>query len=306
MTDRNAVVWYPFDKLIVGYSLLMVVLLLVLGTPLRVYLDEMIFYLGAATLSVVVVRYLDERRGGLVRLLRLLYPVLLFTFFYRATGGTMFLLFSRFFDPELTALEESIFGAHPTLFIDSHWLHPAISEIVLLAYFLYYFMIIGWVLSLYIRGDLDIVKSSLTAFCAIFFASYMLFWLFPLEGPRWFFVDRYLHDVTSPVARQLAQFVIDKAAVRGGCMPSSHFAIAVSIQMYAFRYYRRIGWVLLPIVLGMGVGTFWGRYHYVSDTIVGGIIGIVFTLIVWRFYSPESKRQSSAGRVETLVENHVS
>lgn len=306
MTEGQAPIWYPFDKLIVGYSLVMVLLLLVLGDPLWLYFDEVVFYIGTGILSIVIVRYFDERRGGLIRLLRLLYPALLFTFFYRATGGTMFLLFNRFFDPELTAFEQSIFGVHPTLHIDRHWLHPAISEIVLMAYFLYYFLILGWVLILYVRGDYGVVKSSLTAFCAIFFVSYMMFWLYPIEGPRWFFADRYLHDVASPLARQLAQFVIDNAAVRGGCMPSSHFAIAVSIQMYAFRFYPRAAWPLLAIVFGMGIGTFWGRYHYVSDTIVGGLIGIVATLIVWRLHPPGEMRRRDSQEEETLASYHVS
>ncbi len=306
MAERKAITWYPFDKLTAGYSLLMVVILLMLGRPLSMYIDEVVFYLGTASLSLVVVHYFDERRGGLIRLVRMLYPVMLFTLFYRITGGIMFLLFDRFFDPELTALELSIFGVHPTLYIDRHWLHPAISEFVLMAYFVYYFMILAWVVSVYLRGDFDIIKSSVTAFCAIFFASYLLFWLFPIEGPRWFFADRYLHDVASPVARQLTQFVIHNAAVRGGCMPSSHFAIAVSIQMYAFRFYRRLGWVLLPIVLGLGVGTFWGRYHYISDTIVGGLIGILLTLVVWRLYPIKTTGRPKQERVPTLVKNHVS
>jgi membrane-associated phospholipid phosphatase len=254
----------------------------------------------------VIVRYLDERQGGMTRLLRLLYPALLFTFFYRATGGTMFLLFDYFLDPQFTAFEHSIFGVNPTLYIDRHLLHPIISEIVLLAYFSYYFMILAWVLAVYLRGDYGVIKSSITAFCGIFFISYMMFWLFPLEGPRWYFADRYFHDVASPVARHLTEYIMHSAAVRGGCMPSSHFAIAVSIQMYAFRFYRRAGWFLLPVVLAMGIGTFWGRYHYVSDTIVGGLLGAIITLIVWRHYSPKKMRRPDRTDVETPVGNHVS
>ena len=305
MANRVHHQWYAFDRLVIGYSIGMALLLLTLARPLGDYIDEISFYVGCIVLANVIVRHLDESRGGAIRAVRLLYPVALFTFFYRATGSSMDLLFNSFFDAQLTAFEASLFGANPTIFIDQHLPNQVLSEFFLLSYLLYYPLIPIFLFAVYRRGDLKIIRSSVTAFCAIFFASYALFFLYPIEGPRWFFASAYQHDVASPFARQAVELVMYSAAVRGGGMPSSHFAIALSIQMYCFRYYRRAAWIILPIVFGLAVGTFWGRYHYVSDVIVGGLIGLLITALVWKFSDKSSSTTIIPLGKEALKQNHV-
>ena len=66
-------------------------------------------------------------------------------------------------------------------------------------------------------------------------------------------------------------------------MPSTHFAVALVILIYVYRSYRRAGWLLLLLVIGLGIGTVWGRFHYVSDVVVGGIIGMISVLLVFRY-----------------------
>lgn len=259
----------------------MLVLILILGRSLQAYADSLIFYAGTALFTIVCVRYLDWSSSDTIRVIRLGYPILLFTLFYRATGGTMFLVFDRFFDSNLVGFETSVFGIEPTLYIDRHLLNVWCNEILSLCYFAYYPLIpvyFGWLL---FRGRERIYISALTAVTTTFFVCYLLFFLYPIEGPRWHQAGQYTHQIVSPVSRHLADFVIRHAAVRGGCMPSSHFAVTLVIWMYSFRYYRRTGWLLLPFVIGLGIGTVWGRYHYVSDVIVGAAIGLTVTLITW-------------------------
>ncbi|MEA3297677.1 MAG: hypothetical protein U9R56_07420, partial [candidate division Zixibacteria bacterium] len=54
---------YAFDRLVIGYSLLMVAAILAMGRPITGYIDELIFYFGTATLAWVVVRYVNERQS---------------------------------------------------------------------------------------------------------------------------------------------------------------------------------------------------------------------------------------------------
>jgi len=196
----------------------------------------------------------------------------------------MFLIFDRFHDAQLVALEKAILGVHPTLFIDRHLLHVWINEIFSFGYFSYYFMIPVFLVTLFIKRHYEIIKSFLTAACITFFLSYLLFFLYPIEGPRWYFAGRYVNPIEGPVFRKLVKLIIDKAAVHGGGMPSSHFGVALVILLYCFRYYRKAFWLLLPLNVGLAVGTFWGRFHYVSDVLVGGILGVAATLLVWQYY----------------------
>lgn len=275
--------YYLFDKIIIAYSLLMVLLILILGRPFSDYLDEILFYIGTALFTYLLARFVPAEKNRVTQFVRLFYPGLLFTFFYRTTGGLMYLLFDSFYDWQLTAFEKSLFGVHPTIYIDQHLLNVVATEIISFCYFAYYFMIPVFMIILFIKKEYSVLKSYLAAVCLTFFTSYILFFLYPIEGPRWYFDSQYSNTVDGPFFRQLVEYVIANGAVRGGCMPSSHFGVALVIWLYTWKYYRKHAYWFGPIVLGLAIGTVWGRFHYVSDVIIGGLIGLIAVLIIWKY-----------------------
>ncbi|MEA2031012.1 MAG: phosphatase PAP2 family protein [candidate division Zixibacteria bacterium] len=282
---------YLFDRLIAGYSLFMVLLILLIGRPLVEYWDEILFYVSMMVIVAIIIRYLDENRSGLFRFIRLLYPILLFTFFYRTTGGVMSLIFNQYFDWQLCTFEKTLFGINPTLFIDTNFLTPWLTEPFSLCYFCYYLMIPVFFFIIYFRRDYLVVKSAMSAVSLMFFLSYLLFFLYPIEGPRWYFANFYQNSVEGSLFRPLVEMIIDKGAVHGGCMPSSHFGVAFVLLMYTFRYYRGwVAWATIALVVGIGIGAVWGRFHYVSDIIVGGILGLIATLIIWKYARVEQDK----------------
>lgn len=282
MTSLKSFNLYLYEKIIIGYCTLTILIILLTGSPLSQYYDEIIFYLSFIVLTFLAAYYLVESKNSFFQFLRLFYPALMFGAFYRETGGLMHLLFDRYFDWQLTAFEHSIFGVNPTLYIDQHLLNVWVNEIISMCYFFYYLMIPGFMIFAYFKKDYRVIKSFLAAACLAFFASYWLFFLYPVEGPRWFFQDAYINNIDGSFFRQAVEFIIANGAVRGGCMPSSHFGVALVILMYTFKYYRKQAYYLLPIVIGLGVGTVWGRFHYISDVIVGGAIGFAAVLLVWK------------------------
>ncbi len=296
---------YPFDRLFIGYSLLMLLLIIAFGRPLVLYLDEIGFYAAMVALALVIIRYIDERQNRLAALVRLVYPALLFTFFYRATGSTVLMFFDHFFDPQLTAFERYLLGVNPSLYIDRHFTHLVwLNEIFSFGYFSYYFMIPGFLLLAFLKRHDRIIKSSMTAICATFYFSYLVFSLFPVESPRWFFAGRYVNDLFGSVFRPMVQFVVEVGGLRGGGMPSSHVAVALVIMIYCLKYYRRLGLVLVPVNLLLALGTVWGRFHYVSDVAAGILVGIVSVIIVWKFYDrPEQKSGDRAITRKLKVEH---
>lgn len=259
----------------------MTLIILLIGRPISEYTDELIFYLSVSALTFVITHYIDIDKNRLNKAIRYFYPAIMFSFFYKMTGGQMFLLFDSFHDWQLTSFEYAIFGTHPTLYVDKNLLNIWATEIISFCYFSYYFMIPVFIITLFVKKDYKILASSLSAICIMFFCSYMLFFLYPIEGPRWHFGSEYINSIDGPFFRQAVEFVIANGAVRGGCMPSSHFGVALVIWLYCYKYYRKSAWIIMPIVIGLGIGTVWGRFHYVSDVFVGGIIGLLGTLLVW-------------------------
>jgi membrane-associated phospholipid phosphatase len=289
---------YAFDRIVIGYCLLMVLLIGLFGRPFGQYVGSMAFYAGMAGVAAIIIRFFDVTRNRWHAFLRLLYPAIMFTFFYRQTGGLMFLIFPEFFDWQLVTFETMLFGIEPTLYIDRRLLNVWLNELFSLCYFAYYPMLPAFLLPVFLRRDDDVLKEFLAAACLMFFASYLLFFLYPAEGPRWFQASQYQHAIEGPVFRQWVNLVIAKGAVHGGAMPSSHTGIAVVILLFCFRYYRKCGWAILPVVLGLAIGTFWGRFHYVSDTVAGALLAFAAVGWVWR-----SRSQKSTPAQRTTSEN---
>ena len=277
--------YYPFDKIIIGYCKLMIILILIFGRPLIDYVGELFTYSIAGAIAILLPLVLDESKGRLSAFFRLMYAAMLFGIFYRTSGGTMFLIFDRFFDNQLVAFETALFGMEPTLYIDYFLLSPILNEIFSFCYFCYYLMIPVFLIALFIRNDYEVIKRYLTAAAMTYAVSFLLFFLYPVEGPRWHFEGQYLNNIDGYLFRHLVELVISNGAVRGGCMPSSHIAIALVIMMTCFKHYRVWGCVLLPINLGLAIGTFWGRFHYVTDVYIGVAIGLAAYYLVEKKYA---------------------
>ncbi len=307
-TDRSPITRaaYAFDWLVIGYCSLMLPAILILGRPLAEYTDELIFYSAMAVIAFLIMRFVDASQSRWHAVLRLLYPAAMFTFFYRATGGLMFLLTDQFLDWQVVTFEKMLLGANPTLYFDAHLLNVWTNEILSFCYFSYYPMLPVFLIVAFTKRHYRVIKEFSAAACLTFFISYLLFSLYPVEGPRWHFADMYANSIEGPIFRPLVEMVINRGAVHGGAMPSSHTGIALVIMLFCFRYYRRAGWVLLPVVTGLALGTVWGRFHYASDVIVGAAIGISSLGLVWKYYETSSPERSRKEKHRELSRQDVS
>jgi len=61
----------------------------------------------------------------------------------------------------------------------------------------------------------------------------------------------------------------------GGSIPSPHTAAATIMWVMAYRYHRPSFWILSPIILSLYISTFYGRYHYVTDAVVGIVVAFL-------------------------------
>lgn len=275
---------YPADWLVILYSALMVALILLLGRPLSDYVDELAAYSALAAMATLIGRFLPVDGNRLTAFFRWLYPALLFGIFYRLTGGLMFLAFDRFLDYQLVSFEAMLLGFNPTLMIDRHLLSVWANELFSFCYFMYYPMMPAFLIPVFVIKDYDVIRRTLATVCLTFFTGYLLFFLYPVEGPRWYFANEYTHEITGPVFRQMVSYIIAEGAVRGGAMPSTHTGVAMVYMFYCFKHYRPWGWVLLPIVTGLAIGTVWGRFHYASDAVVGAAIAVFSFYVVEKYY----------------------
>jgi membrane-associated phospholipid phosphatase len=225
----------------------------------------------------MIARYLAANENRAVRFLRLFYIPLLLTFFYEETSALLHLFHPGWLDSRIIAWERSLLGVSPTLWIQP-WQKPLINEWMMMGYFSYYIIIAAPLLTLFFKHRDRDAAQLVWATSLAFFISYLGFIVCPVQGPRYELAGLYDGELTGFLFVPLVQKLMHLAAIHGGCMPSSHAAVAIVSTVYIMKYNRHLGMVTLPLVATLCLGTVWGRFHYLSD-VVGGIIIAVFA--VW-------------------------
>ena len=191
----------------------------------------------------------------------------------------------RLFDPMVQRWDLAIFGSEPARTLAGALPSRSLSEVLHLAYLLYYVIIYLPPAVLYVSGAER--SEGKRPFYAMMFAltvtvviSFAAFSVFPVEGPR--FAWGAPPGVPSGPIRMLTLLVLEHGSARGTAFPSSHVAIALAQALSSLRWRRSFGiWVAITTVL-LAVGAVYGGFHYASDVLAGTAVGLVTWSIATR------------------------
>ena len=233
--------------------------------------NYLFFNFSAAFLVFGAYWYLNAPNGW-QRFIRHIYPLLFFTFLYEESGRLIHLVHPIFFDHLVNQLEMAALGVYPTIWLENFY-HPWLNEIFMLGYVSYYFLMPTLAVALYLKNKIQEIDHFMLAVSIGFYISYLTFILFPVEGPRRYLIAFEGREFLGPVFTLFAKWVIGNFAIHGGCVPSSHVAVSFITLILALRFYRKVGLALTPFVITLCIGTFWGRFHYITDTASGLILG---------------------------------
>jgi membrane-associated phospholipid phosphatase len=258
----------PVDQALFGYLGFLSVSILFFHNRLPYWGWFLVFHGAVVGVVLLLAHSLKNTAIGIQGLLRWGYPILLFTFLYEETGYLVHLFTDRWFDPQLIDFEYKLTGTVPSVWMAER-ARPWLTEIFMAGYFSYYFIIPLGALLLWAKQKTEAFQQMVLSVSIGFLISYTGFLLYPVEGPRYHIPHLHPPPIEGPFFYKLVKFEMDKWAIHGGCMPSSHVAVAVLVLMALFGEARTWFWIFLPLVMGLAVGTVYGRFHYVSDVAVG-------------------------------------
>ncbi len=279
------------DRLYYSYFLGLGLLILVFHTRL----PNWKLYIGLHALILLIITGLarGERRAKAIGFLHDWYPLAIFIFCFEEISRLSLMIVPHWQDAHLLSLEARTFSTPPTVWfgtIASPWL----TEIMEIGYFSYFvlLMIVGGVL--YGRSDRRPFRQVMTASVVGYLLCYMVFILFPTEGPAQ--TLRALHTTPIPGGGPFhwAVLLIQRhAGVHGCAFPSSHVAAGLVALIYAWKYAPRLGAALTSLVILLCLGAVYDRYHYASDVIAGLAVGAIAAGLVFALErSPALVRES--------------
>jgi membrane-associated phospholipid phosphatase len=199
----------------------------------------------------------------------------------------------RYFDDLIIAWEQALFGGQPSAEWAAAAPHIALSEALHAAYLSYYFIIFVPPLMLYLRGRTDEFRRGVFAVLLSFFAHYMFFIFFPVQGPRYLF-ESPGGDLAGGVFYQLAHQLLETGSSQGAAFPSSHVGVSVTQTLVTLRYLPALAPIIALLTIGLSAGAIYGGFHYAIDAVVGLALGVaVFYAArpLYRLLSPSASRE---------------
>ena len=184
----------------------------------------------------------------------------------------------KWFDQVLINFEYKLFGVHPILWLERFVSIP-VTEWMLWGYFGYLPVIPLVAAALFFQVNSRAMDTYLFAMAVGFVSCYVVFLFFPVAAPRFAFEGLFTRDLDGHLFRWLCRLIERYGHFPGGSFPSAHCAAGTVMLMMSYKYHRRTFYLILPVIGTFYIATVYGRYHYVSDTVAGIIVGAIIACV---------------------------
>ncbi|MHB8883178.1 MAG: phosphatase PAP2 family protein [Thermodesulfovibrionales bacterium] len=260
----------------------------------RVGNPSLLILLYSCLILIQVLLLLVKERGKFLRLFHaIIFPTLSILLIFDSLEWLVHDINPRDIDPLLIRLDYMLFGGYPTVMLEGI-MSPLLTDLLQVAYSSYYFMPVSLGVILYRKGRTEELDRSLFFIMLCFYLSYAGYLLFPALGPRYTIAHLQTGELEGLILTGPLQNLLNSLeGVKRDAFPSGHTGVALTVLWLAWKYERKLGYVLAPASAALIFSTVYCRYHYVID-VIGGIALAVITLLTGEiFYGYRSQRINS-------------
>lgn len=225
-------------------------------------------YLGAS-------RFAQKSRRPIARFLwRTASVQFFFLYLYSTSLRLQHVFFSRWFDQAVLDFEQKLFGVQPTIWIQK-FISPGLTEWMMFCYVFYVLVypLLGAII--FFKHGEEEMEDYLFHLGAAIVISTFGFMLFPVASPIFAIGGLYNVPLRGYVFAAIGELVRNNLHVAGGAIPSIHCAAATIMWWSAYRYHRASFFILAPVILSLYVSTVYGRFHYLTDVIIGILVALL-------------------------------
>ena len=264
------------------YVGLMAIITFVFKQNIPLWQNYLIVYLGYAAFVIIITRVVKGFSNPVLEFIAIMYPWFSVPNFYELLRHYIHAVFPYLFDPFIHQFELALFGIHPTVYLQ-RFATPLLTEIMSFGYFSYYliFLFPPFIFYFFRRQG---AASLIFGMSLAYYFCFILFVLIPVAGPRFTLADKYSVPLIGYFLPEIQARMMAKFALRGAAFPSSHVAMVMASSFIVKRYMPWLFKIIFPLSIMVALGAVYGRYHYVTDVVAGGIVGIVSALITYKVY----------------------
>jgi membrane-associated phospholipid phosphatase len=204
------------------------------------------------------------------------YPLILIPALYSELAALNKSVFGgTYFDHIILGWEQALFGGQPSRELASAWPFLPLSELLHFCYISYYLIIYGPAIYIYAKGRQDAHQKMAFTLMLTFFAHYLFFIYFPVQGPRYVFPAPTAGEISTGFFYNLAHRILEAGSSQGAAFPSSHVGVSFAQAAMMFLLAPRLAPVVLLLSIGLALGAVYGGFHYATDALCGLLFGLL-------------------------------
>jgi membrane-associated phospholipid phosphatase len=208
------------------------------------------------------------------RFFRSWYPLFLIPLTYKELSYLIPQVHPNDLDWQLEAIDMRLFDVNPTLWLE-RVTHPAISEILQIAYSSYYLLPVILGIVIWLRKP-EVFGFYVYLIVLAFYLSYLGYILVPAIGPRFILAGQFSKPLGGILLAEPIRRTLDHAeGITRDCFPSGHTALTMVVLYSAWRFHRQTFWWMLPVGTLLIIATVYLRYHYVVDVVAGALLAVL-------------------------------
>jgi len=177
-----------------------------------------------------------------------------------------------------------IFRAHPTVWLQE-FIRPTLTNYLSTVYLSYFLFLPFLATMLYFKKKFFEFRALMLTAVVCLYTGYVGYILVPALPPFMTMSNLYTLNLNGTVAEGILFPFIDSASILRDCFPSLHSAVTAIVLVFAWRFERKLFWMMLPFGLSLFFSTVYLRQHYVIDLIAGWILAGGCLYWVPRFHS---------------------
>jgi membrane-associated phospholipid phosphatase len=258
--------------------------------------------LGALAVTIVVIVFSPRMKRPLRAAVRAAGTIALASFLFSAVAGLQHMLTDSWNDAALIAFETQFTGIEL-----SHMLErittPALTEWLMASYVLYVPLMpfTAWVVYR-VAGERE-MYAYLFSLLAVNLLCDLGFVLYPVASQLFFDPDQYTVPLTGGLFTDAANWIRANEHYPGGSFPSPHNAAGTVMFLFLWRTHRRWAAIMTPLLLSIPLATVYGRFHYLSDAVVGVTMAGILVYLVLRAGVPRPQTRSAVSPAQPAFLN---
>jgi hypothetical protein len=260
----------PTDVLTFGFVVLFIANVLVRAPDVAAW--PWLLLADVLVIALLALLRLLPAKGTFAELVGGGYPYLLVTPFYSQLGVIQ-LDVGYIRDAVVQRWELGLFGGQVSVTWHQAMPSGALSFVLHLCYGAYYWMVALVALWLWFSGRREAFRRAGFIAALALYTCYLIFAVFPVAGPHHFFAQPTGAFVDHWPARYV-YFMLGNGSSIGTAFPSSHIVASWCAVYAAWRDARTLALVLVPVALGLALGTVYGQFHYAVDALAGAALAV--------------------------------